>query len=222
MAKAISNEELQLRKRARRRLVGAIALVAIVVIFVPIILDNEPQPVSQDISINLPPPPIDADDAAASSANSEPPSDSGAASEPERLRFRPVEQPPTGRAIDESPVPSQPATVQQPTQSAASESPAPDQPATSSATESPAAPAGQRFVVQLGAFSNSQNASQLASKVRDNRFDAYTEVVTTSGGKRTRVRVGPYPTRAAAEQARDRLKARKLTYGEPDIVRLTN
>ena len=76
--------------------------------------------------------------------------------------------------------------------------------------------------MQLGAFSNAQNANRLASKVREYRFDVYTEVVDTSSGKRTRVRVGPYPTRAAAEQARDRLKARKMTYGEPDIVRLTD
>jgi hypothetical protein len=75
------------------------------------------------------------------------------------------------------------------------------------------------FVVQLGAFSDAGNADRLAKTVRESRFDVYTEVVTTSGGKRTRVRVGPYPTRAEAEQARDRLKARKLTYGEPDIVR---
>ena len=57
MAKAISSEELQLKKRARRRLVGAIALVLIVVVFLPMILDNEPRPMSQDIAINIPPVP---------------------------------------------------------------------------------------------------------------------------------------------------------------------
>lgn len=210
MAKAISSEELQLRKRARRRLVGAIALVVIVVVFVPMILDNEPQPVSQDISINIPPPAIEADDAAGSGSDSGP------------LRFRPVEQPPAGKAIEESPPPVQTAAVEQQAPSAASEPPAPARQASSSATESPAASVEQSFVVQLGAFSNAQNATRLAAKVRDNRFSAYTEVVSTSGGKRTRVRVGPYPTRAAAEQARDRLKARKLTYGDPVIVRLTD
>ncbi|UCH48665.1 MAG: SPOR domain-containing protein [Betaproteobacteria bacterium] len=210
MAKAISNEELQLRKRARRRLVGAIALVVMVVVFVPMVLENEPKPVSQDISINIPPPSVDADDAAASTSDSGP------------LRFRPVEQPPAGRAIDESPPPAQSAAVGQQAPSAASEPPAPDEPASSSAPESPRAAVEQSFVVQLGAFSNARNATRLAAKVRENRFDAYTEVVDTTGGKRTRVRVGPYPTRAAAEQARDRLKARKLTYGEPVIVSVTD
>jgi DedD protein len=210
MAKAISSEELQLRKRARRRLVGAIALVVIVVVFVPMILENEPKPVSQDISINIPPPVVETDDAAASASDSGP------------LRFRPVEQPPAGRAIDESSPPAQTATVEQQAPPAASEPPAPAKPTSSPATDSTAAAVEQSFVVQLGAFSNAQNATRLAAKVRENRFSAYTEVVSTSGGKRTRVRVGPYPTRGAAEQARDRLKARKLTYGDPVIVRLAD
>ena len=56
MAKSISDEELQLRKRARRRLVGAIALVTIVAVFLPMVLDHEPKPVSQDVSIKIPSP----------------------------------------------------------------------------------------------------------------------------------------------------------------------
>ena len=54
MAKTISEEELQLRKRARRRLIGAIALVTIVAVFLPMVLDHEPKPVNQDISIQIP------------------------------------------------------------------------------------------------------------------------------------------------------------------------
>src|SRR5471032_2548341 len=53
MAKSISEEELQLRKRARRRLVGAIALVTIVAVFLPMVLDHEPKPVRQDVSIRI-------------------------------------------------------------------------------------------------------------------------------------------------------------------------
>lgn len=56
MAKLISEEELQLRKRARRRLVGAIALVTIIAVFLPMVLDHEPKPVSQDVSIKIPSP----------------------------------------------------------------------------------------------------------------------------------------------------------------------
>src|SRR5574340_753134 len=47
-------EELQLRKRARRRLVGAITLVALMVTVLPMVLDDEPKPVGQDIAISIP------------------------------------------------------------------------------------------------------------------------------------------------------------------------
>ena len=49
-------EELQLRKRARRRLIGAITLVVLMVTVLPMILDDEPKPVGQDIAINIPSP----------------------------------------------------------------------------------------------------------------------------------------------------------------------
>ena len=59
------------------------------------------------------------------------------------------------------------------------------------------------FVVQLGAFSNAANAKALQKKLQDNKFKAYTELVRNAGGDRTRVRVGPYASRDAAEKARD-------------------
>ena len=194
MAKAISSEELQLNKRARRRLVGAIALVVIVIVFLPMILDNEPRQMSQDISINLPT--LAQEDSADSAA-------------PEPLRFKPIEAP----AAEKTPPAAQPKPQQQ---TRARTRPAvADQPVARPKSTS----VNEGFVVQLGAFSRSENATRLAATVRDSRFDAYTEVVSTTQGERTRVRVGPYPTRAAAEDARKRLKQRKLTFGEPTIVR---
>lgn len=43
-----------LKRRARRRLVGAVALVVFVVIALPIVLDREPKPISQDLTIQIP------------------------------------------------------------------------------------------------------------------------------------------------------------------------
>jgi len=203
MAKAISSEELQLKKRARRRLVGAVALVLFVIVFLPMMLDNEPRQMSQDISINIPP------------------LDQQILSEPEPvprepLRFRPVERP---EGTELAPVPN-PAQQQQARSNSESEPVrAPRVAVKRPAAQTEKASANDGFVVQLGAFSNSGNAARLAAKVRENRFKAYTQVVSTANGERTRVRVGPYPTRAAAEEARERLKARKLTFGEPTIVR---
>jgi DedD protein len=195
MAKEISSEELQLKKRARRRLVGAISLVLIVIVFLPMILDNEPRQMSQDISINIPPPP---QEDTAESTPSEP------------LQFKPIEPP----AENESATPTnQPAPQKQ--VRATSRSPV----AEKLVTQPKNASEEEGFVVQLGAFSKSENAAKLAATVRESRFEAYTEVVSTAQGERTRVRVGPYATRAAAEDARKLLKRRKLTLGEPTIMR---
>lgn len=192
MAKAISDEELQLRKRARRRLVGAIALVLVVVVFLPMVLDNEPRPLSEDIEITVPPLPEE---------------ETSASSAPTAMQSAP-EQP----ARTEAPTtiaPTAPRTA--PASSRAAPEPAPKPVPRESAQEN--------YVVQLGAFSNAANARQLVSKIRESRFKAYTEVVKTDGGERTRVRVGPYPSRDAAEKARDRLKSLKLTLGEPAVFK---
>ena len=195
MAKAISSEELQLKKRARRRLVGAIALVLFVIVFLPMILDNEPRPLSQDVSINISPLPQ---------------KDSAESVSQEPLRLKPVD--PLAAANPASPV-AQPKPRQQ------ARTPSSPRLADEPVAQPKSATVKEGFVVQLGAFSNSKNATRLAAIVRESRFNAYTQVVSTSQGDRTRVRVGPYPTRAAAEDARERLKQRKLTFGEPTIVR---
>ena len=49
-----NSEEIQLRGRARRRLVGAIAVVVIMVVALPMVLDKAPKPVGQNIAINIP------------------------------------------------------------------------------------------------------------------------------------------------------------------------
>ncbi|MBC7499961.1 MAG: SPOR domain-containing protein, partial [Herminiimonas sp.] len=42
------------KKRARRRLVGAVALVLAVIIGLPMVLDSEPKPLADDIAIQIP------------------------------------------------------------------------------------------------------------------------------------------------------------------------
>ncbi len=56
MARTTSDEELQLKKRARRRLVGAVVLATTVAVVLPMVLDNEPKPVSQNVNIQIPSP----------------------------------------------------------------------------------------------------------------------------------------------------------------------
>jgi hypothetical protein len=49
-----SPDELQLKKRARRRLVGAAALALFAVIVLPMVMDREPRPLNQDIQVRIP------------------------------------------------------------------------------------------------------------------------------------------------------------------------
>ena len=56
MAKPISDEELQLKLRARHRLIGAIALVVAMVVVIPMVFDSTPRKEKSEISIEIPAP----------------------------------------------------------------------------------------------------------------------------------------------------------------------
>jgi DedD protein len=79
------------------------------------------------------------------------------------------------------------------------------------APTSDAAPAGGRFVVQVGAFSEATSARDARARVEKLGLKAYTQVVETSGGKRIRVRVGPYGDRGEAEKAAAQIKQAGLS-----------
>ena len=53
---AESEKQLELKKRARRRLVGAAALALTAAILLPMVMDHEPKPPTQDIQIRIPSP----------------------------------------------------------------------------------------------------------------------------------------------------------------------
>jgi DedD protein len=197
MAKAISDEELQLKKRARRRLVGAIALVLLVVVFLPMFLDSEPKPLNQDIAIIIPP--LPGPDSSSRPATAAPagPAPSGPVVSPAKTETVPLRPAPVPVALPKAETPKP------------EPGPAPVQPAKTS----------EDFVVQLGAFSNAANAKALQRKLQENKFKAYTEVIKNPGGERTRVRVGPYDSREAAEKARQRMRSLKLVIGDPTVVR---
>jgi DedD protein len=69
-------------------------------------------------------------------------------------------------------------------------------------------------MVPLGAFTNSDNAKQVQDKAASAGVKSYAERVRLPQGEQTRVRAGPFSSRAAAEKARDRLKALGLEVGQ--------
>ena len=198
MARTISDEELQLRRRARRRLIGAIVLVTAVVVILPMVLDSEPRPSGQPISVQIPSP------------------DSGGFSP----KLSPTLAAPTSK---EPAAPAQPVKpAEEPAQVAAAAPPVQDTPPVAAAPKpepepaakpkpkpSPKPPAkakGGQYVVQVIALADAGKAQQMQQQIAGAGIKSYTEVVKTAKGDVTRVRAGPFASRGSAEKAREQLK----------------
>jgi DedD protein len=78
------------------------------------------------------------------------------------------------------------------------------------AADVPPVVAAGRFVVQVGAFAEVVRAREARLKVEQAGLKTYTQVAETKDGKRIRVRVGPFATKAEAEKAADKIKKLNL------------
>ena len=67
-----------------------------------------------------------------------------------------------------------------------------------------------RFVVQIGAFAEANSARDARGKVELLGLSTYTQVIESSTGRRIRVRVGPFTTKADADKAAAKIKAAGL------------
>ena len=74
------------------------------------------------------------------------------------------------------------------------------------ASPAPVAAGGERFIVQVGAFSEESKVREARQKLERAGLTTYPQVVETKDGKRTRVRVGPFQGRAEAEKATAKIK----------------
>jgi len=205
MAKQQTDDELNLRRKARRRLIGAVALTLAVVVILPMVLDSEPKPAGKDIDLSIPDP-----DKVGAFVPRVPVSEVAAA------------LPSAGSAVVASPAPlaapaiSAPvqvheaanvATSQQEQAALGKAQPSPqkshesqESAETHKSTETGSADkqvSTESYVAQVGAFSNPDTAKQELKKLKKWGFKAYTEKV----GDKMRVRVGPYPDRVKAEKA---------------------
>ena len=75
----------------------------------------------------------------------------------------------------------------------------------------PAAADQGRFIVQVGAFADVDKAREVRERLERSGLKTYTQVVDTKDGKRTRVRVGPFESRAEADKAAGRVKGAGLS-----------
>ena len=223
------------KQRARRRLVGAIALVVAAIVILPMVLDSHPKPVTSDIAIDIPSRPAIAshkaeaqDDVADTMAGMAPASAGASAAAPAQAapntatagKTAPATQ--TAQAAHSSaPQPAAKPAAQAPVKAAA----APAQPSqqvangangTAAATETgtPAAPPGARYAVQLGAFANDATARNWVTKLKAAGVPAYTEQRKEADGTtRTLLRAGPFADRAAATDAIAKVRGAGLMAG---------
>jgi cell division septation protein DedD len=115
------------------------------------------------------------------------------------------------------PEPAAPPTAPAPEATPAT-SPAPVATAPPAPVALPPAAAGGRYAVNVGSFSNLDNARALADRLRSSGLPLTSEPVDVSGKPAMRLRVGPYGDRAAAEAAR--LRVQSVTGGDAVVVTL--
>lgn len=252
MARSTSEEEIRLRKRARRRLIGAIALTTLVVVTLPMVLDSEPRPIGDDIAVQIPspnsgpyaprgqgdgsrsagmptkasgtvtaPPPAPADIPALPPPPRTPAATPSSATPADQKiemagALRPPSDPGSTAAVDARNAAEVAAAARATAARAAEVKAAEAKTGEAKAAEAKAAPGdaeAKNFVIQLGAFAEVNRAKDRHEQLSKAGVKAYTEVIKTSTGDKTRVRAGPFPTRESAELANERLKGLGMSDG---------
>ena len=82
----------------------------------------------------------------------------------------------------------------------------------------PASVAGGNYALNVGTFTNLDNANALVARLRAAKLPVTAEAVRLNGGPAVRVRIGPYAERAAAEAARLRTDA--IAGGSSKVITL--
>ncbi len=222
-----TSEELDLRRRARRRLIGAIALALVVIVVLPMLFEPEPKPLGEDVDIRIPgqdtpfqppvaPPAPDLKPSApATAGQTQPPAAAGnsaqaATAQPakaEPAKSEPA-KPVTSPAKEDPPSKAEPKPVDKPAAKTVDKTV--DKTAKKAEAKpvspTPTASAKSGYFVQLGVFGNEQNAKQLADKLGKT---GYKTKIVHAGGQ-NRVWVGPYAEKQQAQEVQAKLKSKEF------------
>jgi DedD protein len=192
------------KQRARRRLIGATALVLAAIIGLPMIFDADPnKPLADDVETQIP---------------------DKVSPAPESLKPQPAPQSVPQKVV-ESPAPLQPPAPPQPASEVkaapepaktvklnaeASDKPAADKTAEREAPaegdKSQAKEKARKYLLQVAAVNSKSKADDLKARLKESGIKAYSEKINTKDGDRFRVRVGPFATREEAEKMQARVK----------------
>ena len=216
---AESEDVNSLKRRGRRRLVGAIALVLAAVIVLPMVFDSDPKGSAPPVSVRIPGEDETGFTPKVTPKGPEKPAPKPAEKAKEKAQEKAVEKAPepvAEKAPEKAPeAPAEkieikvtkstdrPAEKQTPIRPAAA--PAPEKPAATAerAKAEAALAGGEQFFVPAGAY---LDPAGVVEKLRAAKIPYYTEPIATKDGTVTRVRAGPFASRDAAEKVLKQLK----------------
>ncbi|WP_424192066.1 SPOR domain-containing protein [Ampullimonas aquatilis] len=193
-----SDPTLALKRRARRRLIGAVVMVLLAVIILPLILDKEPKPKETPVVIQM-------------------------SGQPDKLPNKSEARPFEEEIIDPPEVISKPISAAKPIDKPIdkpvvkkNEVTAPVKPMNEPVKEV-AKSDTHRFVLQTGSYATPDKIKEARGKVEATGLKTFVQVVQTKEGERTRVRVGPFASKDEAEAAQAKLKAAGIVAAMLDL-----
>jgi len=217
----------------KQRLIGAAVLVALAVIFLPMVLDGPAPPATRADAVPLdipkaPNQPLQTREIPLTlpAPSAQEPAAGQTPADPDRVvtldvpSQKPADVRPEDSALSAAipaastaPAPALPPAVAPAVAQPAAATSAPANPAPVAPTPAAATPPTSGFAVNLGTYANAANADALAARLRAAGLAVYAESVSIDGKPARRLRAGPYASRAAAEDAL--LTARQKS---PDIA----
>ncbi len=196
-----------MERALKERIIGAVVLVALVVLVVPVFLDGPPD--SEEIISERVPLPGQAEQKSQTIVLDRDRTDPVPANDGKGSQPSPQPQV-VARQQEPEPEPEPKPAAATPAPQPAAKTPARETPAAvdnkAPQTEAAAASTTGMFAVQLGSFSSQENAERLAADLRKQGFAAFLSQLSTDNGQLHRVRIGPQKDRAAAEAIAARLQ----------------
>ncbi|HYC42819.1 MAG TPA: SPOR domain-containing protein [Noviherbaspirillum sp.] len=214
------------KKRARRRLIGAVALVLAAVIGLPMLLDSEPRPLADDIAIQIPSKDkpaagaiartdapsasrvaasasLDAKEEVVESAPAPAPAEKDAPPAAEPAKAKDDAVPKTSDKTASPPIAkAEPKSADTHDQSDKSDDAARAKALLEGKPDPKAAEKKSgKYVIQVAALATKEKVDELQGKLKGAGIKSYTEKVATASGDRTRIRVGPFASKEEAEKA---------------------
>ena len=200
--------QLQLKKRARRRLIGAIAIAGLAAVVLPMVMDEEPKQQVQDVQIRIPgqdqtpfSPKVSKSRALPAASEKE----TTATAEPlvPAAAEAPVNKP-AEKPVDK-PVEKKTEKMPEKAVDKHADKPLP-KPLEKPAKANDKAHENGQYLILIGAFSNPANVKVLQTKIGELGIKVITEPLDSPEGKKTRVRAGPFASREAADKALEKIK----------------